>query len=67
MGEEVERDAFGHVKLDLINPGLWFAEQFGKRLKSDKILVQKSGYFARSAAPNGEDLDLIKRSATMAV
>ena len=65
-GEAVARDAFGHVKLDLINPGLWFAEQFGERLQADKILVQKSGYFARSAAPNGEDLDLVKRSATMA-
>ena len=65
-GEAVARDAFGHVKLDLINPGLWFAEQFGERLQADKILVQKSGYFARSAAPNEEDLDLVKRSAAMA-
>ena len=65
-GEAVARDAFGHVKLDLVNPGLWFAEQFGERLQADKILVQKSGYFARSAAPNEEDLDLVKRSAAMA-
>ena len=65
-GEMVDRDAFGHVKLDLINPGIWFAEMFGERLKADKILVQKSGYFARSAAPNEEDLALIKRSASMA-
>ncbi len=65
-GEAVARDAFGHVKLDIINPGLWFAEQFGERLQADKILVQKSGYFARSAAPNEEDLDLVKRSATLA-
>ena len=65
-GEAVARDAFGHVKLDIINPGLWFAEQFGERLQADKILVQKSGYFARSAAPNEEDLDLVKRSAAMA-
>jgi len=65
-GEAVARDAFGHLKLDLINPGLWFAEQFGERLQADKILVQKSGYFARSAAPNEEDLDLVKRSAAMA-
>jgi pyrophosphate--fructose-6-phosphate 1-phosphotransferase len=54
------------VKLDLINPGILFAEMFGERLKADKILVQKSGYFARSAAPNEEDLALIKRSASMA-
>ena len=66
-GEEVERDAFGHVKLDYINPGHWFARKFGKELEADKILVQKSGYFARSAAANKEDLLLIKNSAEMAV
>ena len=65
-GEMVDIDVFGHVKLDLINPGIWFAEMFGERLKADKILVQKSGYFARSAAPNEEELALIKRSASMA-
>tara|TARA_B100000035_G_scaffold298323_1_gene291945 strand:+ start:139 stop:1341 length:1203 start_codon:yes stop_codon:yes gene_type:complete len=65
-GETVARDAFGHVKLDLVNPGLWFAEQFGERLQADKILVQKSGYFARSSAPNEEDLNLVKKSAAMA-
>jgi len=29
--------------------------------------VQKSGYFARSAAPNREDLDLIMKTADQAV
>ena len=29
-GEEVPRDAFGHVRLDDINPGQWFANQFFK-------------------------------------
>ena len=33
---------------------------------AEKTLVQKSGYFARSAAPNDKDLDLIKRSAFLA-
>ena len=65
-GEAVPRDAFGHVRLDEINPGQWFAKQFAKRLGAEKTLVQKSGYFARSAAPNEEDLDLIKRSAFLA-
>ena len=32
-----------------------------------KTLVQKSGYFSRSAAPNKFDLDLIKKSAAYAV
>ena len=62
-GEEVPRDAFGHVRLDEINPGQWFAKQFASELKAEKTLVQKSGYFARSAKANHKDLDLIKKSA----
>ena len=62
-GEEVPRDAFGHVRLDGINPGQWFAKQFTNDLNAEKVLVQKSGYFARSAKPNERDLDLIKQSA----
>lgn len=65
-GEEVPRDAFGHVRLDDINPGQWFAKQFKDRLNAEKVLVQKSGYFARSAAPNEVDLELIKHTAAMA-
>ena len=61
--EDIPRDAFGHVRLDEINPGQWFAKQFAKELKAEKMLVQKSGYFARSAKPNHQDLDLIKVSA----
>jgi len=53
------RDAFGHVRLDEINTGKWFAEQLGKRLNAKKILVQKSGYFARSSKANEADLKLI--------
>ena len=64
--EEVPRDAFGHVRLDEINPGLWYAKQFSKKLEAQKVLVQKSGYFARSAPANAMDLDLIKRSASLA-
>ncbi len=66
-GNEVRRDAFGHVRLDEINPGIWFSKQFGKRLKADKVLVQKSGYFARSAAPNKQDIKLIKDSVKLGV
>ena len=64
--EKVPMDAFGHVRLDEINPGLWFAKQFSKKLGAEKVLVQKSGYFARSATANSKDLDLIIRSADMA-
>ena len=66
-GEEVPRDPFGHVKLDLINPGKWFAEQFGPRIGAEKVLVQKSGYYARAAAANEVDLALIKRFVDAAV
>jgi len=66
-GEQVERDAFGHVALDTLNPGQWFAKQFTDRLGAEKTLVQKSGYFGRSAAPNQQDLELIKASGKLGV
>ncbi len=66
-GEEVGRDAFGHVKLDTINPGKWFGNQFAEMLKAEKTMVWKSGYFARSAASNAEDLALIKQCTDLAV
>jgi pyrophosphate--fructose-6-phosphate 1-phosphotransferase len=66
-GEEPPRDAFGHVKLDAVNPGAWFAKQFAGRLGAEKTLVQKSGYFARSAPANDDDLRLIKGMVDLAV
>ncbi len=66
-GEEVPRDPFGHVKLDLINPGKWFAEQFAPLIGAEKVLVQKSGYYARAAAANEVDLALIARCVDKAV
>ena len=66
-GEEIKYDAFGHVRLDEINPGLWFAKNFKNELKADKVLVQKSGYFSRSASPNTEDLNLIRKSSEIAL
>jgi pyrophosphate--fructose-6-phosphate 1-phosphotransferase len=66
-GAEVPRDPFGHVKLDKINPGAWFGEQFAERLGAQKVMVQKSGYFSRSAPANEQDLQLIKRMTDLAV
>jgi pyrophosphate--fructose-6-phosphate 1-phosphotransferase len=66
-GQEVPRDAFGHVKLDKVNPGQWFAAQFGPMIGAEKVLVQKSGYFARSAAANQRDRALIESCAALAV
>lgn len=66
-GEDVPRDPFGHVKLDAVNPGAWFAKQFAERIGAEKTMVQKSGYFSRSAAANDADLALIKQCTDYAV
>ncbi len=66
-GEKVPTDAFGHYKLDAVNPGKWFAEQFAEMLGAEKVLVQKSGYFSRASAANSMDRELIKRCALKAV
>lgn len=63
QGVEPEKDAFGHYRLDEVNVGKWFGAQLKDKLGAEKLLIQKSGYFARSAAPNAEDLELIKASA----
>jgi pyrophosphate--fructose-6-phosphate 1-phosphotransferase len=66
-GEEPQRDAFGHVKLDTVNPGAWFGKQFAGLVGAEKTMVWKSGYFARSAAANVDDLRLIKGCVDLAV
>lgn len=66
-GETVERDAFGHVKIDKINVGDWFSKRFAKLIGAERTLVQKSGYFARSAAANADDLALIRDMVALAV
>ena len=66
-GEDVPRDPFGHVRLDEINPGQWFGRQFAAEMGAEKVLVQKSGYFARSAPANDADLNLIRACTIYAV
>ena len=66
-GEAVPKDAFGHVKLDAVNPGAWLAERLASDLKAEKTLVAKSGYFARSAPANQEDRELIAACVQVAV
>jgi len=66
-GKTVLRDAFGHVRLDELNPGKWFAEKLAEKLNANKVLVQKSGYFGRSAKANTVDLELIFNVADKAV
>lgn len=66
-GETVTRDAFGHPRLDKINPGAWFAKQFADMLGAEKTLVQKSGYYSRASASNEADKALIIQCANKAV
>ena len=58
-GNSVQKDAFGHVRLDSVNAAKWFSELISQEIDFDRILIQKSGYFSRSAAPNSDDLDYI--------
>ena len=66
-GEEVPVDAFGHPRLDKVNVGQYVGKRLGELLKAEKVQVFKSGYFARSAAPNTKDLRLIEKCARKAV
>jgi pyrophosphate--fructose-6-phosphate 1-phosphotransferase len=66
-GETIPRDAFGHIKLDKINPGVYFAKRVATLIEAEKTLVQKSGYFARSAASNEYDRKLIRDCAEIGV
>ena len=66
-GADVPRDPFGHVKIDKVNPGEWFAGKFSERVGAQKVMVQKSGYFSRSAPPNQADLALIRSMTGLAV
>ncbi|KQO80323.1 pyrophosphate--fructose-6-phosphate 1-phosphotransferase [Rhizobium sp. Leaf262] len=66
-GDTVKRDAFGHVKIDTINVGGWFQKQFASLIGAERTMVQKSGYYARSAPANGEDLRLIQGMVDLAV
>jgi pyrophosphate--fructose-6-phosphate 1-phosphotransferase len=66
-GEDVKRDAFGHVQLDKVNVGEWLSKRLSKLVGAERTLVQKSGYFARSAKANDEDRRLIREMAQVAV
>mmetsp|Transcript_13800 Transcript_13800/g.16753 ORF Transcript_13800/g.16753 Transcript_13800/m.16753 type:complete len:408 (-) Transcript_13800:1389-2612(-) len=66
-GQEVTRDSFGHVKLDSINPGVYFSKRIAEMVGAEKTLVQKSGYFGRSAMSNDFDRKLIGECARVGV
>jgi len=52
---------------DTVKPGEWFAKQFAAMIGAEKVLVQKSGNFARASAANAEDQRLIKSCTDYAV
>ena len=58
-GHSIETDAFGHAKLDSVNAAKWFSSRISKKIDFDRVLIQKSGYYSRSVAPNSEDLEYI--------
>ena len=58
-GSSIETDAFGHAKLDSVNAAKWFSSLIAKEINFDRVLIQKSGYYSRSAAPSSNDLDYI--------
>ncbi len=66
-GQEVPRDAYGHVKLDKVNVGQWHADVLAEKMNADKVLVQKSGYYSRSSRPIMKDIMLIKSMTDLAV
>ena len=66
-GEVLGRDPFGHVKIDTVNVGKWFADRMAPLIGAEKTLVLKSGHFCRSAAPNADDLRLIQGMVDLAV
>ncbi|AGA64915.1 Pyrophosphate--fructose 6-phosphate 1-phosphotransferase, alpha subunit [Liberibacter crescens BT-1] len=66
-GVKLQRDAFGHVRLNAINVGDWFSEKFAELIGAKRSIVQKSGYFVRSAASEEEDLQLIEKMVILAV
>ena len=53
--------------LDKVNVGDWFGKRLAKLVGAERTLVQKSGYFARSAAANEDDRKLIREMAHVAV
>ena len=48
-------------------PGQYFADTFSALIGAEKVLVQKSGYFARAAPANQADIELIQETAELAV
>jgi pyrophosphate--fructose-6-phosphate 1-phosphotransferase len=66
-GKPVPRDAYGHPALSKVSGGEYFANIVSKLVLADKTMVQKSGYYARSAPANDFDKDLIEKCSKAGV
>ena len=67
-GEEVERDPFGHVQLDKVNPGAWFGKQFAAKLGAEKVHgAEDPDTSAAPQPPTPRTCSLIKRMTDFAV
>ena len=67
-GETVERDPFGHVKLDTDQPGPVVRQAVRARSWAPRRRWCRSpGYYSRAAAANADDLRLIKSMTDLAV
>jgi pyrophosphate--fructose-6-phosphate 1-phosphotransferase len=55
-GESVPRDAFGHVKLDKVQPGAYFAKQFAEKLGAlaASCCVETHSRHRRDSCPSDE-------------
>ena len=47
--------------------GKYFADTISSMIGAEKVLVQKSGYYARAAPANAADLKLIQKTSSYAV
>ncbi len=45
-GEVLARDPFGHVKIDTVNVGKWFADRFAPRIGAEKTLCRRAAISA---------------------
>jgi pyrophosphate--fructose-6-phosphate 1-phosphotransferase len=58
-GEEVEVDAFGHARLETINPGAYFAERLKGLVGAEKVSSERE---ASEASTNGGSMMTYKKS-----
>ena len=69
-GGKILRDAFGHVRLDDLNPGQWFGKYLAKKLKADytkKIQIPKETDLVIIGVPDDQIQQVSKKIKSKAV